>query len=1106
MSLIPSQKSNLSQESLLDNVFERLHYLEQFVNSIGNDSKAAKKRRFATKTQGLVINGLTRALCIETIDPWKLNRVRYFHPVLHQPEARISSLPFASPISSMGGFDDCGLNWVPPAGSSIMIMYEMGNTDRAFYIGTSWNKDRGSNGNKLDKLFPSLEYQNVYKGHRKGYLLGPDDESQVYPPWNTESYNSNDIKTTSDFTEDPNEQKRTTYPNIYGFKTPEKHMFKMVDGNAKCNRRWKRLEILSGCGNWMIFKDDHLHYGGQWSNPECSPKPGGASLDICSKHKSELPYFSDFHGTPLEENSDCEGKKQSSKILGGHSSTPCDPETKYCDSNRGTNKFFKHRNECRPYKGPGTPQNNSCDLPQSGIQFLSISGHSWVMDDSVEEPRGKPTWERSTQNFDFGCNDKFLGRCVASSQKIPLANGEIKTAEELIDKEFELISIVEGKLKPVKSFAKFNAYENVYKLTTKMGNSVVRNSDHPFWVAEICEEIGSSKKMINCGWKKLKDLRKGMFIACPKHLPFFGNSLMNINEVKLLGYLISDKFYKKDLSKNEDEKLTEMNFVANEYGFSVKEFGKNNFKIQFVNHQEIGKRHFKNKVISFLRKHKILNLNNKNKKIPDCIFNLPKEQLSVFLSRLYSNGGWATLNDVKKRVEIGFVSKNKELVEDIQILLLRYGIHSVIRKKSKEINEKKFWNLIIKRTKDCKVFSEEIGIFGQEDFLNQLFIIANQYDLEEEFNESDLPDCLRWEVIDKIKELGFQPTVAIQVPSTQTFVTTLFEHNTYWMSATGHSIMLSDVEEESNLRGEKNYIQLKSANGNKIELNDHTVGDSNCSGCPPNYAGEKRGIHLESTSNHVIKMIDHMNLQCAPCRKNGGIPQAKATKAYIQIRSGYGLEMKFSDDFSQEKTQTQYIQITHPQCVDANSDETCNSKSGCDYRGPHFLRFQGAPKGNPGIVFLRAGGHSIRMTYDKDIVLVGDKECNPSDKFTYVSKNNIRSVEEVDFRYSGQLHILFAEDKILLLAGRDCPPDKEKNKKCKVPCLFNVIVARCPVFCPITNILHWTEKAMSERVFASANHPCQVPCDSGGCSDYESQMAAAQDPPCSEDSEDDEEN
>jgi hypothetical protein len=315
-----------------------------------------------------------------------------------------------------------------------------------------------------------------------------------------------------------------------------------------------------------------------------------------------------------------------------------------------------------------------------------------------------------------------------------------------------------------------------------------------------------------------------------------------------------------------------------------------------------------------------------------------------------------------------------------------------------------------------------------------------------------------------------------------------FLGRTYWKSATGHGIMMSDVESDSTIRGSSNFIRLKSASGNRIELNDHTVGKP-YQPCPPNHAGELRGITMETTSTHTFKMIDHMNLQCSPIRKEGGIPVAKATKAYIQLRSGYGLEMRFNDDFSQQETQTQWIQITHPQCANPQTDSKCNSLKGCGFRGPHFLRFQGAPKGSPGIVFLRAGGHAIRQTYDMDVVIVGDKECNPSDKFTYVSKKHIRVSEDTDFRYSGELHILFAEKQILLMAGRDCPPGK--GKKCKGPCLFSVIVAKCPVFCPLTGILHWTEKAMSERVFASAQPTC-VPAS------FAAAMADAKGNPCKE--------
>ena len=61
------------------------------------------------------------------------------------------------------------------------------------------------------------------------------------------------------------------YPEIYGFKTPEKHMFKFTDGDPDskpaCEKRWKRMEMLSSCGTSFIFKDDGQDCG-TWSIPK----------------------------------------------------------------------------------------------------------------------------------------------------------------------------------------------------------------------------------------------------------------------------------------------------------------------------------------------------------------------------------------------------------------------------------------------------------------------------------------------------------------------------------------------------------------------------------------------------------------------------------------------------------------------------------------------------------------------------------------------------------------------------------------------------------------------------------------------------------------------
>lgn len=196
----------------------KVSQLESFIKSLGLDTQAKsgpKRVQSRLLKQKQSIYGIYPALCIDTIDVYKQNRIRYFSPQLHDPNSPYKSLPFAYPISSMGGFDDSGLNWVPPAGSTVILTFEAGNRSVGYYMGTTWSRDRGPDG-KHKFPIPIPEYQTVYEGKRKGYLCGPNDGSQVLPPWNTESYNGFDITSVQDLETSPAAAKRITYPNIYG--------------------------------------------------------------------------------------------------------------------------------------------------------------------------------------------------------------------------------------------------------------------------------------------------------------------------------------------------------------------------------------------------------------------------------------------------------------------------------------------------------------------------------------------------------------------------------------------------------------------------------------------------------------------------------------------------------------------------------------------------------------------------------------------------------------------------------------------------------------------------------------------------------------------------
>jgi hypothetical protein len=638
---------------------------------IGSVARTQLSNSATTIEQSEIQYGLYTGLCVETTDVWKQNRIRWFSPLFHSPKTTISKLPWANAVTNLGGFDDSGGNWVPPAGSTVVILFENGNRSSPYYIGTTWHRNRGPDGEHNWGINID-EYYKYWEGTRDGYLVGPDDGSQVFPPWNTENYNGYDLSSTVDFDSLPEAQRRLSPPHIYGFKTPEKHYIKMVDGDPKCNKKWKRFEIMSSCGNWMMMKDDHLHYAGQWAHPNCGVQ--GDAIN-CIGEEEEI----------LEDNLDCEGKTSSSKILGGHPSTEQNlipssrkPRTKHYKSQVGTNPYFKHKQECKPYKGPNTPLSPVCDLPQTGIQIMSISGHTLVFDDSVEEPSGAPEWSRE---FDFGCNDHYVGR-------------------------------------------------------------------------------------------------------------------------------------------------------------------------------------------------------------------------------------------------------------------------------------------------------------------------------------------------------------------------------TYWRSATGHLIELSDVEtppgdEGSRKRGEENYIKILSATGNKIELNDHTTGDC--------IAGEQRGIHLQSTSNHTIDMCDSENEQCAEDRMDGGIPESKAKKAYVRIRTGYGLEMSFNDSFSQESTQQQSIKIYAPQKDNAE-------------RGPHIHLYQESPTG-PGLVFCRVGGNYVCSTYDNHVTVVGDPDLNPSDLIETVSRKNVVYTKDIYANFTDKSHVFLAKEYTLLLAGQDCnePPAGCGGCGGPNPCIGAVLVYDYCNGCI----------RISDRVFASTSAGAQ---------------------------------
>ena len=371
----------------------------------------------------------------------------------------------------------------------------------------------------------------------------------------------------------------------------------------------------------------------------------------------------------------------------------------------------------------------------------------------------------ATYNPLFLYGSPGLGKCVAASEYLHLADGRRVRAGELIGTEFSLLTVAKEEIRAVPARAEFNAIEPVFAITTESGRRIVRNGQHPLWAANGVMHRGKSYDIIQVrGWTPLEAIAPGDLVAVPESLPAFGAPVpLPEDEIKLLAYLIGDG------------------------GFSQ--------PAEFQECVAAGA-DSRNEVMNLLRRHGLMLTHSRDKRIPPAIFQLPREQLCLFLSRLFATDGWASCGPERPgnrlpRTEIGFCSASEGLVGDIQELLLKLGILSRRSRKAK-VNA---WNLALHAAAEVIKFAVQVGIFGKEEAVERVRQVAERALAARpnrgEWRHRNAPLGMRWEKVVSVVPAGREATVAVEVPDYQTFLSTFWEHNTHLMHAIGHQIRLA---------------------------------------------------------------------------------------------------------------------------------------------------------------------------------------------------------------------------------------------------------------------------------------------------------------------------
>ena len=212
------------------------------------------------------------------------------------------------------------------------------------------------------------------------------------------------------------------------------------------------------------------------------------------------------------------------------------------------------------------------------------------------------------------------------------------------------------KLKSQGAIAFYTGEKDCVKLYISTGQQIGLSKDHPVYTPY--------------GWRNAGDLKEKDFVAMPRYLSKpTKESYMSDAAIKVLAYLITDGNTTEGSGKrcsrcnftNMDEPLlSEFTESVVALGGSVKK-GECRGRASTLNCSGMQ---------DYLQQWGIAKCSSKTKRIPQIVFCLPEDKLGLFINRMWACDG--SFNRYGPKICLC----NKKLIDDIQTLLLRLGIHS----------------------------------------------------------------------------------------------------------------------------------------------------------------------------------------------------------------------------------------------------------------------------------------------------------------------------------------------------------------------------------------------------------------------------------------------
>lgn len=339
--------------------------------------------------------------------------------------------------------------------------------------------------------------------------------------------------------------------------------------------------------------------------------------------------------------------------------------------------------------------------------------------------------------------------CIAKGSKVLTKNGWYNIEDIKISDEVAVcINGYSGfgKVKNVKN----NGFKEVFLLKTSNGYEVKSTIDHKFLTTK--------------GWKELQDIKVDDIMVLPKETYSITNNSNNIDMDTMLGWIHGDgwttdntvgiSFNGKDGDfEVKEDILKEFHNVFNTYDIKPMYDNENMFQLQTTKKENIAKCgnfgfHLSKAI---------------DKRLPDYIWNTTVDRKVRFLQGIFTADGSVT---GKTKSQIIFYSNSKNLIKEIQIILIEFGIISnIFETIFKNSNRNPQYRLLI-TCENAKRFMNVIGFVGRRK--QQMF----------NFNTKKTFISKKETRVVSIERIGIEEVFDIEVPNYEHFVVNgLIAHN-----------------------------------------------------------------------------------------------------------------------------------------------------------------------------------------------------------------------------------------------------------------------------------------------------------------------------------------